>query len=140
MWVSYPGLYGSWVFYFFTVLFPMIQLTALSGINQPGYTNAAVLLAMMLITWLYTGIVHVLGYPFVNRKFARWGHLPYVLPGASVEDDASDAAANAADDAAAEAVEAADEGLDEAEESFDAATDAAEDAVDDAAEGDSADW
>jgi len=136
MWASYPGLYGSWIFYMFTVLFPLIQLTALSGINQPGYSNAAAMLAVGMITWLYTGIVHVLGFPFVNRKFARWGHFPSVLPGASVEEDASEALANAADDAAAETVEA----VDEAEESFDAATDAAEDAVEDAGEDDSADW
>lgn len=136
MWASYVGLYGSCVFYFFTVLFPAVQMASLSGINQPGFANAGVQLAMMMISWLFTGIVHILGYPFINRKFARWGHLPHVLPGASVEEEASEDVANAADDAAAEAVEAVDGGIDEAEDSFDNATDA----VEDASAADSADW
>jgi len=127
MWASYPGLYGSWVFYFFTVLFPIIQLTALTTINQPGYTNAAVQLTMMLMTWLFTGIVHVLGYPYVNRKFARWGHLPHVLPGASVE-EAAEEVAEVVDVEEIEAIE-------EAEESFDDAADVIEEVADD-----SADW
>jgi len=135
MWASYPGLYGSWIFYFFTVLFPLIQLISFTGINQPGYTNAALQFVMMMFAWLYTGIVHVLGYPYVNRKFARWNHFPSVLPGASEEEYALEALTNAADDAAAETVEA----VDEAEDSLDDATDAAEDAVEEV-EGDSADW
>lgn len=71
IWVQWPGLYGGWILYFFTFLWPLIQMTSLTGINQPGYTNAAVQLAMMLITWLFTGIVHVLGYPFIQRMYER---------------------------------------------------------------------
>jgi len=71
IWVQWPGLYGSWVLYFFTVLWPLIQLTAVTGINQPGYTNAAVQCAMFTITWLYTGIVHVLGYPYIIRMYEK---------------------------------------------------------------------
>lgn len=72
MWASYPGLYGSWVCYFFAVLFPILQLAHLAGdIFERGWTNAVVQLIMHLISWLYTGIVHVLGYPYVNRRYQR---------------------------------------------------------------------
>jgi len=72
MWVTYPGLYGSWVFYFFAVLWPIMQLSHLNGdIVQRGWTNAIVQLIMHLISWLYTGLVHVLGYPFINRRYQR---------------------------------------------------------------------
>jgi len=71
IWVSWPGLYGGWILYFFTVLWPLIQLTAVTGINQPGYTNAAVQMVMMLMSWLFTGIVHVLGFPYINRMYER---------------------------------------------------------------------
>lgn len=91
MWISYPGLYGGWVFYFLTWCLPAVQLGLLTttngGINQPGFTNAAVQLAMMMISWLFTGIVHTLGFPAVNRKFLREnGHEPSVLPGLSAEE------------------------------------------------------
>jgi len=71
IWVQWPGLYGGWILYFFTFLWPLIQLTALTGINQPGYTNAAVSLVMFTMAWLYTGIVHVLGYTYVQRMYER---------------------------------------------------------------------
>lgn len=71
MWVSYPGLYGSWVMYFFCVVWPIVQLTTLNNIGAPAFTNAAVQLAMHMISWLYTGLVHVLGYPYINRRYQR---------------------------------------------------------------------
>lgn len=71
MWASYPGLYGSCVLYFFTIIWPAVQMSSLSDDYQAGFTNAALSLSMMLITWLYTGIVHILGYPYINRKLAR---------------------------------------------------------------------
>lgn len=46
-------------------------MTSLSGINQPGYTNAVVSLIMFTLTWLLTGLVHVLGYPFVQRMYDK---------------------------------------------------------------------
>jgi len=74
IWVKWPGLYGSWILYFLTVLFPIIQLVNLAeiGNNQPGELNATVQLVMMLITWLFTGIVHVLGFPYVERKYQKY--------------------------------------------------------------------
>jgi len=141
MWASYVGLYGSWVLYFFPVLFPLIQITALSGVNQAGYLNAVVQLVMMMITWLFTGIVHVLGFPYVNKKFARWNNFPSVLPGAT-EEKAVAEVANVADDvsdADAEPVEEFEEGLDEAEDAADDASEALDDAVEEADE-DGADW
>lgn len=76
MWASYPGLYGSWVCYFFAVLFPILQMAHLGtagngGITARGWSNAVLQLIMHLISWLYTGIVHVLGYPYVNRRYQR---------------------------------------------------------------------
>lgn len=71
IWVQWPGLYGGWILYFFNFLWPIIQMTSLTGINQPGYTNAAVQLAMLTISWLFTGIVHVLGYPYIQRMYER---------------------------------------------------------------------
>jgi len=141
MWASYVGLYGSWVLYLFPVLFPLIQLTALSGINQAGYQNAVVQLVMMMISWLFTGIVHVLGFPYVNAKFARWNNFPSVLPGA--EEEAVAEVANAADEdvSDAEPVEeyAVEAGLDEAEDAADDASEALDDAVEEADE-EAADW
>lgn len=133
MWISYPALYGSWVFYAFGVIWPAVQLGTLSGINQPGYTNAAVHLALFLISWLFTGIVHVLGFPAVNRKFLREnGHEPGRLPAAK-EAVAEEKAEEATEDAAAEATEdAAAEAEDTEEDAAEDAEDAAEDAADDA--------
>ena len=53
------------------MIWPIIQLTTLNDIFRAGWTNAVVQLSMMLITWLFTGIVHVLGYPYLNRKYER---------------------------------------------------------------------
>lgn len=71
MWVSWPGLYGGWILYMFTFIWPIVQMTSLSSISQPGYTNAAIQLAMLTMSWLFTGIVHVLGYPYINRMYER---------------------------------------------------------------------
>jgi len=71
IWVQYPGLYGGWILYFFTFLWPIIQMTALTGTNQPGYTNAAVQLVFATMSWLFTGIVHVLGFPYILRMYER---------------------------------------------------------------------
>ena len=75
MWASYPGLYGGWVLYMFpAIIWPSVQLSVLAGdINRAGYTNAAVSMPMMMISWLFTGIVHVLGFPYLNRKADRAG-------------------------------------------------------------------
>lgn len=71
IWVQFPGLYGGWILYFFGFLFPLIQLTALSGINQAGYSNAALQLVVFTMTWLMTGIVHVIGFPYIQRMYER---------------------------------------------------------------------
>lgn len=71
IWVQWPGLYGGWILYFFTFLWPIIQMSSLTGTNQPGYANAAVQLVLCTITWLFTGIVHVLGFTHVNRMYER---------------------------------------------------------------------
>jgi len=42
-------------------------MAALEKSNQPGYTNAAVSLIVMCISWLATGLVHVFGYSHVER-------------------------------------------------------------------------
>jgi len=126
MWVSYPGLYGSWIFYFFTFLWPIVQMALLSGSNQPGYTNAAVQCVMMLLTWLYTGIVHVFGYEKLNRKYLReYGFTPNELPTIAEENQAAEEEAPV-EEVIAEVEDAAEELEDEdpVEEAADAADDA----------------
>jgi len=46
-------------------------MAALETSNQPGYTNAAVSLIVMCISWLATGLVHVFGYSHVERMYER---------------------------------------------------------------------
>jgi len=71
MWVSWPGLYGSWILYLFPVIFPIVQMVNLVQSNQPGYLNAAVSLIVMMISWLATGLVHVFGYKHVQSVYAK---------------------------------------------------------------------
>lgn len=141
MWSSYIGLYGSWILYLFPVLFPLIQITSLTGINQSGYLNAVVQMVVMLISWLFTGIVHVLGYPYVNRKFARWNNFPGEIP-AAVEKAPEAEVANVADDVSdveEEVDDAIEEGIDEAEAAADDASEAIDDVIDEVEE-EGADW
>jgi len=71
IWVKWPGLYGSWILYFLTVLFPIIQIANLNvlGSNQPGSLNAVIQIIVLAITWIFTGVVHVLGFPYVERMY-----------------------------------------------------------------------
>lgn len=73
MWASYVGLYGSCILYFFSFLFPVIQMTAVvtPAWSQPGFVNALVQTLMMMLTWVFTSVVHVMGYSRLNRKFWR---------------------------------------------------------------------
>ena len=67
MWSEYPGLYGSWILYFFTVLMPILQLSQINGdIFAAGWTNAIVQVAMMTLTWLATGLIHIFFVPALN--------------------------------------------------------------------------
>jgi len=129
MWVSYPGLYGSWIFYFFTFLWPIVQMGTLTNTSQPGYTNAAVQCVMGLIGWMFTGLVHVLGYEKLNRKYLReYGYTPNDLPTIAEDKENQDAAEEKAPvEFIAAVVDAAEEPVDE-----DAVDDAVEDATDEA--------
>lgn len=70
MWSSYPHLYGSWILYFLTVLMPILQLSQLNGdIFAAGWINAIVQVSMMTLTWLATGIIHVLFVPALNQEW-----------------------------------------------------------------------
>jgi len=61
IWAQYVGLYGSWVLYFFTVLFPILQMSQINGdIYLAGWINAIVQVSMMTITWLGTGVIYLL--------------------------------------------------------------------------------
>jgi len=123
MWASYPGLYGSWILYFFTVLWPIIQLSSITTISAPGYSNAVLQLIMFLITWLFTGIVHVLGFPYVNRMYERdWANAPAATEAAPVE-EVAEVVEDEEEPEDEDPVEAADDGED-AEEVDDEADDA----------------
>jgi len=140
MWASYPGLYGSCILYFLGVIWPIVQLTAVTGINQPGYTNALIQMIMFMLSWIYTAVVHVMGFEKLNRKYLRENNFePSVIP--VIEEGTKaygEEVANAADaielgeDAAADLEE-------EVEDNLDDASDAAEDLADDAAD-EGADW
>jgi len=70
MWSSYPHLYGSWVLYFLTVLMPILQMAQINGdIFAAGWINAIVQVSMMTLTWLATGIIHVLFVPALNQEW-----------------------------------------------------------------------
>jgi len=71
MWASWPGLYGGWVLYFFTVLWPIVQMAELNNVTAFGFVNAQWQMLLFAITWLFTGIIHVLGVPFVKRQYKR---------------------------------------------------------------------
>jgi len=89
MWASYPGLYGGWILYLLPWVFFAVQLSALK-LTEPGYINAAVHLAVWLVSWLFVGIVHTLGFEHINKKFEReYGHKPNVIPTAPVEEVAA---------------------------------------------------
>jgi len=69
LWASYVGLYGSWILYLLTWIFPAVELGRINGdIALPGYINAIVHLSMFLLTWLGTGLVHVFYYKELNEK------------------------------------------------------------------------
>ena len=70
MWSEYPGLYGSWILYFLTVLMPILQLGQINGdIFAAGYTNAIVQIVMLSLTWIATGVIHVLFVPALNQEW-----------------------------------------------------------------------
>lgn len=70
MWSEYVGLYGSWILYFVTVLMPILQLSQLNGdIFAATSINATVQVAMMTLTWLATGLIHVF---FVPALVQQW--------------------------------------------------------------------
>ena len=67
MWSSWAGLYGSWVLYFLPVLMFILQAAQINGdIFAPGWINAIVLSSMMTISWIATGMIHVLFVPALN--------------------------------------------------------------------------
>jgi len=69
MWSTSPGLYGSWVLYFLPVLMFILQLGQINGdIFAPGWINAQVLTAMLTISWIGTGVIHVLFVPALNQQ------------------------------------------------------------------------
>lgn len=125
MWVSYPGLYGGWILYLLPWVMYAVQLGT-TTLSQPGYTNAAVGIAMWMLSWLLTGIVHTLAFEHINRKYRReLGHEPNVIPSGPVEE--------VAEEPAAEVVEEAEEPAEEVEEDVD------EEPVDDEEEEEEAD-
>lgn len=70
MWASYPGLYGSWILYFLPVLMPILQMAQINGdIFAPGWINAIVQVSMMTLTWLATGLIHILFVPALNQEW-----------------------------------------------------------------------
>ena len=82
MWSEYPGLYGSWILYFVTVLMPILQLSQYNGnIALPGYINAVVQLAMMTLTWLATGLIHIFFVPALQQEWIdRCENRPVAAP------------------------------------------------------------
>jgi len=123
MWASYVGLYGGWVMYGFNVLWPIVQLSQLTDPGLAGYTNSLVLLFMFAISWLYTGLVHTLGVPHINRKYRReYGHEPGVIPSDKVEEPVAEAEPEAEPEAEEE--EAEEEPVEEEEEEPEDADDA----------------
>lgn len=93
LWASWVGLYGSWILYFLAFVCPLLQLVFLTNISQPGWINAVVQLVMLLISWLFTGIIHVLGFPYVNRMYERVSS----AEAAAAPEEAPAEVANAAD-------------------------------------------
>lgn len=97
---------------------------------------------MFAVSWLFTGIVHALGFEAVNRKFLREnGHLPHTIPGAKSSEEPAVESTEAA--AAEESTEVAADTADDTEDAADEADDAADAAVEEAIETDqaeSADW
>lgn len=70
MWSEYPGLYGSWILYFLTVLMPILQMSQINGdIFAAGWINAIVQCSMLTLSWLATGIIHVLFTPALNQEW-----------------------------------------------------------------------
>ena len=70
MWSEYPGLYGSWVLYFIPVLIPILQMGQLNGdVFAPTWINSIVQIAMMTLSWLATGLIHVLFVPALNQQW-----------------------------------------------------------------------
>lgn len=118
MWASSVGLYGGWILYLLPWVMFAVQLGT-TTLSQPGYTNAAVHLAVWMVSWLFVGIVHTLGFEHINKKFRKeYGHEPFVIPTAPVEEKAEPVAveeeAPAEEDAPVEDDE--EEPLDEEEE------------------------
>jgi len=70
MWASYVGLYGSWILYFLTVLFPILQLAQINGdIFLPGWINGIVQLTVFTLFWLASGLVHLFMVPYLNYEY-----------------------------------------------------------------------
>jgi hypothetical protein len=70
MWSSYAGLYGSWILYFLPVLMFILQMSQINGdIFAPGWINAIVQVSMMTLSWLATGVIHVMFVPALNQQW-----------------------------------------------------------------------
>jgi len=69
MWSKTAGLYGSWILYFLPVLMFILQLGQINGdIFAPGWINAQVLTAMLTISWIATGVIHILFTPALKQQ------------------------------------------------------------------------
>ena len=70
IWSQYVGLYVSWILYFLPVLMPILQLAQINGVvSAAGYINAVVQLVMMILTWLATGIIHIIYTPDLQKQY-----------------------------------------------------------------------
>jgi len=70
MWASYVGLYGSWILYSLTWIFPAVQLSQINGVvYAAGFTNSITLLTVMALSWLAQGLMHIFYVPEINAKY-----------------------------------------------------------------------
>jgi len=69
-WSTWIGLYGSWVLYFLPPLMFILQLGQLNGdMFAPAWINAIVLTSMTVISWIVTGVIHVLFVPALKQEY-----------------------------------------------------------------------
>jgi len=69
-WSQWLGLYGSWVLYFIPPLMFILQMSQINGdIFAPGWINAIVLTSMLVLSWVATGVIHVLFVPALKQEY-----------------------------------------------------------------------
>lgn len=69
-WSKWFGLYGSWVLYVIPPIMFIVQMAQINGdIYAGAWINAIVLTSMTVLSWVATGVIHVLFVPALKREF-----------------------------------------------------------------------